>query len=73
MKRRTFIKNLTTASAGFISLNSLAYNVERSQKYSFNLKYAPHFGMFKHHSGSGIIDQLKFMNEQGFSAFEDII
>jgi len=71
MKRRTFIKNSTTASAGFISLNSFAYNMESSQKYSFNLKYAPHFGMFKHHSGSGIIDQLKFMNEQGFSAFED--
>ena len=71
MKRRTFIKNSTTASAGFISLNSFAYNMESSQKYSFNLKYAPHFGMFKHHSGSGIIDQLKFMNDQGFSAFED--
>jgi hydroxypyruvate isomerase len=71
MKRRTFIKNSTTASAGFVSLNSFASNVNSLEKYSFNLKYAPHFGMFKHHSGSGIIDQLKFMNDQGFSAFED--
>ena len=71
MKRRTFIKNSTTASAGFVSLNSFASNVNSLEKYSFNLKYAPHFGMFKHHSGSSIIDQLKFMNDQGFSAFED--
>ena len=27
--------------------------------------------MFKSHAGNGIIDQLKFMSDQGFSAFED--
>ena len=37
----------------------------------FKLKYAPHFGMFKHHAGDDLIDQLKFMADQGFSALED--
>lgn len=37
----------------------------------FNLKYAPHLGMFKHHAGEDPIDQLNFMADQGFRAFED--
>jgi hydroxypyruvate isomerase len=38
---------------------------------SFKLKYAPHFGMFKHHAGEDLIDQLRFVADQGFTAFED--
>ena len=71
MKRRNFIKNSTVASASFLSLNSFATKSNNIKKHAFNLKYAPHFGMFKSHSGNGIIDQLKFMSDQGFSAFED--
>ncbi len=37
----------------------------------FNLKFAPHLGMFKHHAGEDPIDQLNFMADQGFVAFED--
>jgi len=37
----------------------------------FKLKYAPHFGMFKHHAGNDLIDQLKFMADEGFTAMED--
>jgi hydroxypyruvate isomerase len=37
----------------------------------FTLKYAPHFGMFKHHAGDDPIDQLKFLADQGFTALED--
>jgi len=37
----------------------------------FNLKFAPHLGMFKHHAGEDPLDQLKFMADQGFTAFED--
>ncbi|MBT8298813.1 MAG: TIM barrel protein [Maribacter sp.] len=40
-------------------------------KHDFNLKYAPHLGMFKHHAGDDPIDQLNFMADQGFTAFED--
>ena len=39
--------------------------------HNFNLKYAPHLGMFKHHAGNDPIDQLNFMADQGFTAFED--
>jgi hydroxypyruvate isomerase len=37
----------------------------------FKLKYAPHFGMFKEHAGPDLIDELKFMADQGFTALED--
>ena len=33
--------------------------------------YAPHLGMFKHSAGDDPIDQLNFMADQGFTAFED--
>ncbi|MDZ7694059.1 MAG: TIM barrel protein [Balneolaceae bacterium] len=39
--------------------------------HNFNLKYAPHFGMFRHHAGDDPIDQIKFMADQGFTAIED--
>ncbi len=38
---------------------------------SFKLNYAPHFGMFKHHTGPDLVTQLKFFHEQGFTALED--
>src|SRR5690606_24442039 len=37
----------------------------------FTMKFAPHLGMFRHHAGNDPIDQLTFMAEQGFRAFED--
>ncbi len=37
----------------------------------FKLKYAPHFGMFENSAGQDVIDQLKFMADQGFTALED--
>ncbi len=37
----------------------------------FKLKYAPHFGMFRHHAGDDVVDQLKFIADQGFTALED--
>ena len=40
-------------------------------RHLFNLKYAPHLGMFKHHAGKDPIDELQFMVDQGFTAFED--
>ena len=38
---------------------------------TFKLKYAPHFGMFEQSAGKDLIDQLKFMADQGFTALED--
>lgn len=41
------------------------------QDKAFSLAFAPHIGMFKHSAGEDVIDQLTFMKEQGFTAFED--
>lgn len=73
MKRRNFIQK-TALTSGAISLGgtfSLAAASTEVMKHQFHLKYAPHLGMFKHHAGEDPIDQLNFMAEQGFTAFED--
>jgi len=73
MKRRSFIQK-TALSSGAISLGgafSYASNNTQGRIHQFNLNYAPHIGMFKHHVGDDLIDQLNFMANQGFTAFED--
>lgn len=37
----------------------------------FKLKYAPHFGTFKHHAGDDLSEQLRFAHGEGFTAWED--
>jgi hydroxypyruvate isomerase len=75
MKRRNFVKNTLAGSiamagiTGAMNANSSESNANQPKK--FNLKYAPHFGMFKNSAGEDLIDQLKFMADQGFTAFED--
>lgn len=68
MERRDFVKAGLTAAAGLAATSPLP--AIESHK-PFNLKYAPHLGMFKHHAGEDPIDQIKFMADQGFTAFED--
>ncbi len=72
MKRRSFLKN-SALSLGALSLTDNAFQKKEimSKEKPFNLKFAPHLGMFQHHAGKDPIDQLKFMADQGFSAFED--
>lgn len=74
MKRRNFIQK-TALTSGAISLGgafSYAHTVEpKKMKHNFNLKYAPHLGMFKNLAGEDPIDQLNFMADQGFTAYED--
>ncbi|MCZ7648827.1 MAG: TIM barrel protein [Planctomycetota bacterium] len=38
---------------------------------AFKLKYAPHFGMFKHHVGDDLLEHLRFAAGEGFTAWED--
>ncbi len=78
MKRRQFIqKGALTGSLfamGGAALGAEALSSptpDTSTKSTFNLKYAPHDGMFKAHAGDSVVVQLKFMAEQGFTAFED--
>lgn len=40
-------------------------------KNKFKLNYAPHFGMFENSAGKDLLDQLKFMADNGFMALED--
>lgn len=69
MRRRNFVKStLGLAGASMIAGQSFARPVAKN---SFKLKYAPHFGMFKNLAGDDLIDQLKFMADQGFMALED--
>ena len=74
MKRRSFIQK-TAISSGALSLTgALSYaNTFTSSvnTHQFNLKYAPHLGMFKNLAGDDPIDQINFMADQGFTAFED--
>ena len=74
MKRRHFLRN-TTLTGGALALGGsssmLANETKPIMKHKFNLHYAPHLGMFKHHAGDDPIDQLNFMADQGFTAFED--
>jgi len=71
MKRRSFTKYLSLAALGMHTSTGLfAYN-ETKKAHQFNLNYAPHLGMFKHLAGDNPIDQLNFIADQGFTAFED--
>lgn len=72
MNRRSFIRN-TSLAAGVFSTGHLAANTaaEMDIDSTFQLKYAPHLGMFKNLAGEDPIDQLNFMADQGFQAFED--
>lgn len=77
MKRRLFIKKSTATASllgisvtGINAMNILNSNTKTNMN-SFKLNYAPHLGMFKNHAGNAPIDQLNFMADQGFTAFED--
>ncbi|MHC4265610.1 MAG: hydroxypyruvate isomerase family protein [Planctomycetota bacterium] len=71
MSRRKFIGSAAAAAAVMSIQNSSISRAAGSSKPEFKLKYAPHFGMFRHHAGSDLIDQLKFMADEGFTAMED--
>ena len=74
MKRRSFIQKtaLTTSAvsltSGLVQGSSI---LEPNEPHRFHLKYAPHLGMFKNLAGDDPIDQINFMADQGFTAFED--
>ena len=77
MDRRTFLATgLTAGAAAALKLASAADAQAAAPKggpgrHAFKLKYAPHFGQFKQHAGEDLLDQLKFIADQGFRALED--
>ncbi|MCK0155723.1 TIM barrel protein [Cellulophaga sp. F20128] len=76
MKRRSFIQK-TALSSGAVTLggaHSYAFSANKGNglaAHKFNLKYAPHLGMFRNHAGNDPIDQINFMADEGFTAIED--
>lgn len=75
MKRREFFAKATAAAATTVGL--VQSGTARGQapavpaRRSFKLKYAPHIGMFENSAGPDPLDQLRFMADVGFRAFED--
>ena len=73
MQRREFLAGAAAAGLGASAITgaqSSPGSDSSSQNKPFKLKYAPHFGMFRNHA-KDLIDQLKFMHDQGFRALED--
>lgn len=71
MNRRNFTQSALIAGIGVAAAPSLFAQTGTAAPHQFNLNYAPHLGMFKHSAGDDPIDQLNFMADQGFTAFED--
>ncbi|MHC4127471.1 MAG: hydroxypyruvate isomerase family protein [Planctomycetota bacterium] len=69
MKRREFIAS-TLAAGAMTGVAGAERSVPRPGT-RFKLKYAPHFGMFRHSAGDDPVDQLRFMADRGFTALED--
>ncbi len=69
MSRRDLMASAAAAAVAISTGVSTTRAATPSGK--FKLKYAPGFGMFKELAGSDLIDQIKFMSDQGFSAMFD--
>lgn len=73
MDRRYFVQKslLATTVLSAAPLSAIASHSKTLSPSKFKLKFAPHEGMFKYHAGADILDQLRFMADQEFTAFED--
>jgi hydroxypyruvate isomerase len=74
MERRGFIKRLGLGAAAVSAASTLtlpAFAKDKVAAAPFKLDFAPHFGMFKQHAPGGLVDELRFMADQGFRSLED--
>ena len=73
MERRDLLKStlMTGAALGLGAVPVRRASGGAAPIRSFKLKYAPHLGMFEHSAGKDPVDQIQFMADQGFTAFED--
>ncbi len=76
MNRREFLgTSLAAGAATALGMGTTAGAAQQrpnhTSRQEFKLKYAPHFGMFRHNAGNDPLDQLRFMVDQGFTALED--
>ena len=75
MNRRDFIAGTSvigaSASLGLGSITRENSVLSSQPTEPFSIKFAPHFGMFRHHAGDNPISQLDFAADAGFFAWED--
>ena len=73
--RRTFVRASLSATATLAGTASAAEAMtaaeRRTAQRQFRLRYAPHFGMFRHHAGEDLVAQLEMMAAERFTALED--
>ena len=73
--RREFLKNAALGGAALTFAPAVGAagqaKAASGQGAGFKLKYAPGIGMFEASAGKSAVDQLKFMADQGFTAWFD--
>lgn len=76
MERRSFIKNTAVSGLALAGLSramgATAYDSKATNEARFKLKYAPSLEMFPEHAGKDLIDNIKFIADQGFRAIYDL-
>lgn len=71
MNRRHFLAAGAAAmGSSTVMANSSLQDPTQRTAAPFRLRYAPHFGMFRHHAAE-LEDQLQFAADEGFTAWED--
>jgi len=70
--RRGFISTVaaTTAVGAAMTNEALAGGQDSQPAKKFKLKFAPHPGSFKHSAPGGVLDEIKYCHDQGFTAIE---
>ena len=71
MDRRKFTLFTSLLGLGLVTKIPVYAKSSKKRNSYFKLNYAPHLGMFKHSAGDDPIDQINFMADNGFTAFED--
>jgi len=71
MDRRKFTLLSSLVGLGLATKMPVYAKFSKKRNSYFKLNYAPHLGMFKHSAGDDPIDQINFMADNGFTAFED--
>lgn len=71
LKRRGFVKRSGMAAFAALATPHVFHGQGQWNSDPFGMHFAPHLGMFAQLAGDDPLDQLNFMADQGFTAFED--
>ena len=71
MKRRDFLSRSAAAATALGLTGTAVAQTPPASPHRFTLRYAPHIGMFEQSAGPDPLDQIRFMADAGFRAFED--